>query len=174
MEEAAMLNSSRPRPRRIAVAEGSPASSPPLAPNFCVWVNGFESLDVRYRTLLASLVLFAPPSICMGMVSPFAVRLAASRVSDLGTVAGSLYAVSTLGSIVGTLLTSFVLVEIVGTSFIVYGVRLILAGTAVHCFLRGKGTFRKAGTALALLGVGGGYFGAGTPLTPIMPGDTLL
>jgi hypothetical protein len=108
------------------------------------------------------------------MVSPFAIRLAASRMSALGSVAGSLYAVSTLGSIVGTLLTSFVLVELVGTSFIVYGVAVILAGTAVHCFLQGTGIFRKAGTALALLGVGGGYFGAGTPLTPVMPGDSLL
>ncbi|MDR1520617.1 MAG: fused MFS/spermidine synthase [Planctomycetota bacterium] len=147
---------------------------PPLAPDFCVWLNGFEDIDVRYRTLLASLFLFAPPSICMGMVSPFAVRLAASRVSALGSVAGSLYAVSTLGSIVGTLLVSFVLVELIGTSVIVYGVGAVLAALSAYCFFHGGGVFKKAGTALAIIGVGGGYFGAGTPLTKAMAGDTLL
>ncbi|MDR1533930.1 MAG: fused MFS/spermidine synthase [Planctomycetota bacterium] len=147
---------------------------PPLAPRFCAWINTFEAADVRYRTLFASLVLFAPPSVCMGMVSPFVVRLAASRMAALGSVAGSLYAVSTLGSILGTLLVSFVLVELIGTSSIVYGIGVLLAALAIHCFFRGGGVFRKAGTTLAILGAGGGYLGAGTPLTQTLPGDTLL
>ncbi|MDR2392184.1 MAG: fused MFS/spermidine synthase [Planctomycetota bacterium] len=147
---------------------------PPLAPRFCSWINEMEAVDVRYRTLVASLVLFAPASICMGMASPFAVRLAASRVSALGSVAGSLYAVSTLGSILGTLLVSFVLVEFIGTSFVVYGVGIVLALVAAYCFMSGGGVFRRAGTALAVIGIGGGYFGAGVPLTQVMAGDTLL
>lgn len=147
---------------------------PPIAPSFCAWMNEFVSLDVRYRTLIASLLLFAPPSICMGMVSPFAVRLAASQVSLLGSVAGSLYAVSTLGSIVGTLLVSFVMVELVGTAAIVYGVGLVLAAVAVYCFFQGGGAFRKAGAALAIVGAGTGYLGAATPLTQTHAGDRLL
>ncbi len=147
---------------------------PPVAPHFCAWMNEFVDLDVRYRTLIASLILFAPPSICMGMVSPFAVRLAASQVTALGSVAGSLYAVSTLGSIVGTLLVSFVLVELIGTTAIVYGVGVVLAAVAVYCFFQGGGVFRNAGTALAIIGVGTGYFGAATPLTQAHAGDKLL
>ncbi len=147
---------------------------PPIAPPFCVWMNEAVTIDVRYRTLLACLVLFAPPSICMGMVSPFAVRLAAKQVSLLGSVAGSLYAVSTLGSIVGTLLVSFVLVELIGTSAIVYSVGIVLAAVAVFCFFCGGGLFKKTGTALATLGVVGGYFGSSTPLTPVHAGDKLL
>ncbi len=146
---------------------------PPIAPYFCSWMNEFHDLDVRYRTLIACLILFAPPSICMGMVSPFAVRLAAKQVSLLGSVAGSLYAVSTLGSIVGTLLVSFVLVELIGTTAIVYGVGVVLAAVAVFCFFHGGGGFRKAGTTLAAIGIILGYFGADTPLTPSFAGDKM-
>lgn len=147
---------------------------PPIAPHLCIWIKGAMKMDDRYLTLIACLILFAPASICMGMVSPFGVRLAASQVSALGAVAGSLYAVSTVGSIVGTLSVSFVLVEYIGTTAIVYGVGVVLAAVAVFCFFQGGGAFRKAGTALATLGVVGGYFGSDTPLTPGYSGEQLL
>ena len=139
---------------------------PPIAPHFCTWLNEFHGLDVRYRTLFACLVLFAPPSICMGMVSPFGIKLAAKQTSVLGSVAGSLYAVSTLGSIVGTLLVSFVLVELIGTAAIVYGVGLVLACVAVYCFFQKGGGYKTVGTVLALISAVGGLYGAHTPLTP--------
>jgi spermidine synthase len=147
---------------------------PPIAPHFCVWMNAATGMDVRWRTLIACLVLFAPPSICMGMTSPFSVRLAAEQVTGLGRVAGNLYAVSTLGSIVGTLLVSFIFVEFIGTSAIVYGVGLVLALVAVYCFFRGGGVFRKAGLIIAVGGAIGGYFGSKTPLTFPGPNDVLL
>ena len=144
---------------------------PPIGPHFCNWVNGFTSLADRYRTLIACLVLFTLPSICMGMVSPFAIKLAARQTSVLGSVAGSLYAVSTLGSIIGTYLVTFVLVEVIGTNAIIYGVGVVLALVAVYCFFQGGGAFRKAGTALAILGAIGGFMGSGTPLTPLTAGE---
>lgn len=147
---------------------------PPVAPRFCVWMNQFTGLDVRYRTLIACLLLFAPTSICMGMVSPYAVRLAANRVTAMGSVAGTLYAVSTLGSIIGTILVSFVLVELLGTAAIVYAVGVVLALVSVFCFFHGGSALRKTGTALASIGIFGGYFGADTPLTPSHPGERLL
>jgi spermidine synthase len=147
---------------------------PPIAPSFCAWMNEFVGLDVRYRTLVACLALFALPSICMGMVSPFAVKLAANQVTGLGSVAGSLYALSTLGSIIGTILVSFVLVEIIGTSFIVYGVGVVLALVAIHCFFQNPSQHKKTGVFLAALGVSGGLLGAGTPLTFTRSGEELL
>ena len=44
--------------------------------------------DVRWSALLAALILFLPPSLAMGMVSPFAVRLAIRGVESAGPVAG--------------------------------------------------------------------------------------
>ncbi|MEE8277223.1 MAG: fused MFS/spermidine synthase, partial [Thermoanaerobaculia bacterium] len=54
-------------------------------------------------TLLAASVLFGPTSILFGTVSPYAVRLAARDLAQVGNTAGRLYALSTLGSLAGTL-----------------------------------------------------------------------
>jgi hypothetical protein len=59
---------------------------------------------------LAATVLFLLPSVGMGMVSPFAIRLATHTVASVGKTAGTLYALSTLGSIAGTVLTTFVFI----------------------------------------------------------------
>ena len=68
----------------------------------------------RLGPLLSTLILFGGPSVLLGMVSPYAVRLAAETVEKIGNVSGSLYAISTFGSIVGTLLTAFWLVPALG------------------------------------------------------------
>lgn len=70
------------------------------------WIfNAIE--DPRYGSLAASLVLFALPTVLLGMISPYAVRLLVRNAPESGRVAGTLYFVSTLGSAAGTLGTSF-------------------------------------------------------------------
>ena len=81
--------------------------------------------------LVASMVLFLPPSVGMGMVSPFAIRLATESVSSVGRISGMMYAISTAGSIAGTLLTTFVLVPLCGVSAILKGFGLVLLAVAV-------------------------------------------
>jgi hypothetical protein len=74
-----------------------------------VWV--FERVeDPRYGSLLASGLLFIVPTVIMGMISPYSVRLLVQTTEHSGQVAGFLYFVSTLGSALGTLATSFYLV----------------------------------------------------------------
>src|SRR5205814_1045023 len=51
------------------------------------------SIPDRFRALLASLLLFAPPSLLMGAVTPFAVRLSARDLASIGSHAGRLSAV---------------------------------------------------------------------------------
>ncbi len=63
--------------------------------------------DPRYGSLLASMVLFMPPTIILGMISPYAVRLLVKATEESGRVAGTLYFISTFGSALGTLATSF-------------------------------------------------------------------
>ncbi|NIU85738.1 MAG: hypothetical protein GWN56_00080, partial [Nitrosopumilaceae archaeon] len=55
-------------------------------------------------------LLFGLPTILLGFVSPYAIKLGAKSLSNIGTVSGNLYSVATLGSIFGTFLTVFVLV----------------------------------------------------------------
>jgi hypothetical protein len=63
--------------------------------------------DPRYGSLLAGTVLFVLPTIVLGIISPYAVRLCVTETHSSGNVAGTLYFVSTLGSALGTLGTSF-------------------------------------------------------------------
>jgi spermidine synthase len=83
--------------------------------------------DPKTTSVFASLVLFAPPSVLLGMVSPYAVRLKIDDLKTSGTTVGNLYAISTVGSIVGTFLSGFVLIAFFGTSNII----LILALTLI-------------------------------------------
>jgi hypothetical protein len=76
-----------------------------------VMVRVFEAIeDPRYGSLVASGVLFIVPTVILGMISPYSVRLLVETRERAGHVAGRLYFVSTLGSALGTLMTSFYLV----------------------------------------------------------------
>ena len=66
--------------------------------------------DSRYGSLLASTALFFIPTIILGMISPYSVRLLVTNSERSGQVAGGLYFVSTLGSALGTIITSFYMV----------------------------------------------------------------
>lgn len=82
----------------------------------------------------ATVVLFAPPAILLGMVAPFAVRLKMRDADSSGRTAGNLYALSTLGSIAGTFLAGFVLIAWVGSTNILFlmAVVLVVAAALVH------------------------------------------
>lgn len=66
--------------------------------------------DPRYGSLVVSMLLFFLPTVALGMIAPYSVRLLVSNSEHSGHVAGTLYFVSTLGSAIGTLATSFYLV----------------------------------------------------------------
>ena len=82
----------------------------------------------RLNPLIASAIFFLLPAIFLGTVSPYAIRLAATTLSTVGSTAGSLYALSTCGSIFGTLFTAFYLIPVIGVSNIIHalGITLVL------------------------------------------------
>ena len=82
-------------------------------------------------SLLAVLVLIALPVLLLGMVTPWALRLAVVTVEEAGTVAGRLYAVSTAGSLFGTLVSALVLIPAVGTRRTFLAFAICLAVVAV-------------------------------------------
>lgn len=77
---------------------------------------------------VAVLVLLSLPVTLLGMVAPYAVRLAVRHTDETGRVAGRLYALSTLGSFLGTYLTVLALIPTLGTrrTFLVLGGGLTL------------------------------------------------
>jgi spermidine synthase len=88
-----------------------------------------ESGNLFISTLLAVNLLFAAPTILLGMVSPFAIRLTLEKIGSAGRSAGDLYAISTSGSVIGAFLPVFVLIPHLGTplSFLVIAAVTLLA-----------------------------------------------
>ena len=70
---------------------------------------------LEIKAVLAALLLFAPASVALGFVTPFAVRLRMASVGDAGKTVGRLYALSTIGSIAGTFAAGFFLLPFVGS-----------------------------------------------------------
>ncbi len=95
-------------------------------------------LGARGSPLAASLVLFLVPSVFLGTVSPFAVRLQASTVATVGSTAGTLYALSTVGSIAGTLLTAFLFIAVLGVRTITHALGATLLLLALALFLAAR------------------------------------
>lgn len=98
---------------------------PFFAPHVNEWVVSL-ALGPRWSPLVASLLLFAVPSIFLGTLSPYAIRLEVHSVESVGNTAGRLYALSTVGSIVGTLAATFFLIPAMGVRNIVHSLGLLL------------------------------------------------
>jgi len=75
----------------------------------CDGIFNFE-LDEKWGSLLAAVVLFGPPTVLLGTVSPTAVRWLTRRASDSGLNAGLVLALSTVASFAGCVVTAFYLV----------------------------------------------------------------
>src|SRR5947209_919936 len=71
--------------------------------------------DVRSGSLAAAFAILFFPVTCLGMYSPFGIRLLLQSAQQSGRVSGTVYGVSTLGSIIGTLGTTFFLIPSIGT-----------------------------------------------------------
>jgi spermidine synthase len=114
-------------------------------------VEGLDrvSAGAAIGSFFGVLILFVPPVILLGMVAPFAIRLALTDVASAGTVAGRFYAVSTVGSLLGTFLSALLLIPAIGTQrtllvsaaliglggALLLGLRWLLVGAAIAALL---------------------------------------
>ena len=94
--------------------------------------------DSRYGSFIASTALFFVPTIILGMISPYSVRLLVEDKNKSGQVAGKLYFVSTLGSALGTIITSFyfVLWFEINAIIVAYSLTLVALGLTSIAFNR--------------------------------------
>jgi spermidine synthase len=81
-------------------------------------------------SFFGTLLLFAPPIVLLGMVAPFAIRLALVELASAGQVAGRLYALSTVGSLLGTFLPALVTIPLIGTQRTLLVTAALLAAAA--------------------------------------------
>ncbi|OGY50066.1 MAG: hypothetical protein A2951_00890 [Candidatus Buchananbacteria bacterium RIFCSPLOWO2_01_FULL_56_15] len=106
------------------------------------------SLGVAAGSVIATIILFTPSSLLLGMVSPYAIRLKAQQLESVGGVAGNLYALSTMGSIFGTFLAGFYLIPHFSSTQIIFGLSFVL----LVCALLGGVSRAKVFTLLIPIG----------------------
>lgn len=106
-------------------------------------VNGKELSEptIAFATILGGILgvlgLLAAPVTLMGMVSPWAVRLAVTDVGGAGEATGRLYALSTFGSIIGSFLPALVLVPLLGVQRTYLAIGLTFGAVSALGALRG-------------------------------------
>ncbi|MBE0477403.1 MAG: fused MFS/spermidine synthase [Coriobacteriia bacterium] len=105
----------------------------------------------RTMSVVAACLLFAVPSMLLGVVTPYSIRVRMHGVEHAGATVGSLYALATLGSIAGTFAAGFWLISVLGTHNIMLVCVVVLAGLAV--VLMGRFDWRKALLLAAVLGM---------------------
>ena len=117
-------------------------------------------VGLEIKSVIAAVFLFAPASVALGMVTPYAIRLRMESVGDSGKTVGGLYALSTIGSILGTFAAGFFLIPFVGSVRTLY----IIAGTLfVLSFTLAPLALSRANIgiiAIFVLGVAGGELNA--------------
>ena len=136
----------------VLVAAVCVAAIPFVAEPFLdLTVEGLDdaSAGAVIGSFIAVLLLFAPPVVLLGMVSPFAIRLAVSSIETAGAVAGRLYALSTAGSLLGTFLPALILIPAIGTQRTFLVIAALLAASS--CFLLGVRYLVVAGLLAALV-----------------------
>ncbi|MDM8519315.1 fused MFS/spermidine synthase [Anaerolineales bacterium HSG6] len=119
-------------------------------------VSGFANYNVGIlgSSFVAVLIIFSLPITLLGMVSPFAIRLALQDVKQGGQTAGSIYAVSTLGSLLGTFLPVLFLIPTIGTrlTFLTFAVILLTVSVIGLLLTRSKRTLPYASLFVILGG----------------------
>ncbi len=111
--------------------------------------NAIASFSVN--AVLATIILFAPPSVALGMVSPYAVRLRMQNLTTSGATVGRLYAISTVGSIAGTFFAGFFLIAYFGSTKILLMLAGILLLISALAYARGFLVVRALLLALLML-----------------------
>jgi len=104
-----------------------------LIKDFWLFVLQNRFTDIRTSSVLASLSLFLPASVFLGMVSPYAVKLKIKNLNTSASTVGTLYAISTIGSIFGTFLSGFYLIPHFGTNklLIILSITLMIISLAL-------------------------------------------
>lgn len=90
----------------------------------------------RFGPLTSSILLYLPPSVLLGMVSPYSIHLSTKSIASVGVNSGLLYATSTIGSFLGCIITAFYFITMMGIKNILFGSGLLLITVAIiGCFI---------------------------------------
>lgn len=121
---------------------------------------------------ISDIILFAPASIFLGMVSPIAVKLKLTAMENAGKTVGNLYALSTLGSITGTFAAGYLLIPYFGTAALTGLLAFTLLFIAALINPHGIVTLKRGPLYAIVLGILILFFSARTANARIIDIDT--
>ena len=126
------------------------------------WLQSL-GLNLYLASVFAAVIIFAPASILLGMVSPFVARLAMQNVDSSGAVVGRLSALNSAGSILGTFLGGFVLISLFPSGIILMLLSSLIALLSVLVY---TGAWRNIILLFILAGATYAAEKFGLPFTP--------
>lgn len=109
--------------------------------------------NVLIGSFIGITITLAIPITLLGMLSPFAIRLAVEDVAEAGKISGQIYAISTLGSLIGTWLPVLFVIPLAGSRLtsIIFGTCLLATGLLGLWQFSNKGWFRWLSLVLILI-----------------------
>ena len=112
------------------------------------------SKDARWQGLFAAGLLFAVPSLLLGMVSPYLAKFAVVNTKSTGRSVAGLSTMNALGSIVGTFVTGFVLFGVMGGNATLF-VTIVLAVGISWLLVPRKAWQARAAASVAIVVLSG-------------------
>lgn len=109
---------------RIILFSGIASMLIPIISPFLL--NHLSVLEIRTGILLSAAIIFSPSLILLGMVTPYAVKLATPVLDILGKTVGRLYAIGTIGSCFGAVFAGFIIIPSIGVKKLFFIVALCL------------------------------------------------
>ena len=94
-----------------------------------------DSLGPRWGALCSAFILFSLPMFFLGTITPYAIKVKAKDLKDIGVTSGNLYGVSTVGSFAGAILTGFILIPNFAISTVLNLMALLLFAVVVMGFI---------------------------------------
>ncbi len=114
-------------------------------------LTAVEPLGLRGAVLVSSFLLFFVPLTLLGMTSPYAIRLRAESLGEVGRTSGDIYAISTVASVAAALATGFYLIPHLGVNRLIAVCGAALIGAALIALRAGRARGTGAAAALAVL-----------------------
>jgi MFS family permease len=114
-------------------------------------VAALPGMPLLARILLFVGAVFFLPSVLLGMITPFVIKLAVDNLDTSGRTVGRIYAASALGSILGTFATGYVFVFYFGVRSILLcvGGMLILLGIVFGDWFRQNRVMARAASEVS-------------------------
>jgi len=114
-------------------------------------LSRLTELPAQLQALIASITLFAIPTVILGAVTPYLARLSIADVASSGRRVARINAAGTFGALFGTFFTGFFLFSLVGTRNILSLICFTLAITSLLIVFRAQSRLRWALWVLAVI-----------------------